>query len=148
MAGNVASRSELNPNDVRKAFDAIVQPLTQESNSGCTKLEDTVTERIPPPHVPSPPMADNWRPSCFLRCTVRRKDDKHHSYWSVVQNTRVGGGRVVQQRVRSTWVVIEASASSPSRRSSGNTDNVCGRAAPSSKTSIDRRRANSCGALH
>ena len=38
---------------------------------------------------------------------------------------------------------MEASASSPSQRSSGNSDRVCGRVSPSSKTSIDRRQANS-----
>jgi hypothetical protein len=32
----------------------------------------------------------------FLRCKVRRKDGKQHRYWSVVENTRVAGGRVVQ----------------------------------------------------
>jgi uncharacterized protein YjbI with pentapeptide repeats len=42
---------------------------------------------------------------------------------------------------------IEASARSPSTRSSGNSDNVRGCAAPSSKTSIDRRHANSCESL-
>jgi hypothetical protein len=30
----------------------------------------------------------------FLRCKVRRKDGKQHRYWSVVENTCVGGGRV------------------------------------------------------
>jgi hypothetical protein len=35
----------------------------------------------------------------FLRCTVRRKDGKQHRYWSVVENTRVAGGRVVQRHV-------------------------------------------------
>src|SRR5205085_6471841 len=35
----------------------------------------------------------------FLRCKVRRKDGKQHLYWSVVENTRVGGGRVVQRHV-------------------------------------------------
>src|SRR5213592_5294974 len=35
----------------------------------------------------------------FLRCKVRRKDSKQHRYWSVVENTRVGGGRVVQRHV-------------------------------------------------
>src|SRR5712671_6407588 len=35
----------------------------------------------------------------FLRCKVRRKDGKQHRYWSVVENTRVGGGRVVQRHV-------------------------------------------------
>src|SRR5215813_9982758 len=34
----------------------------------------------------------------FLRCKVRRKDGKH-PYWSFVENTRVGGGRVVQREV-------------------------------------------------
>src|SRR6202048_4652243 len=35
----------------------------------------------------------------FFRCKVRRKDGKQHRYWSVVENTRVGGGRVVQRHV-------------------------------------------------
>ena len=35
----------------------------------------------------------------FLRCKVRRKDGKQHRYWSVVENTRVSGGRVVQRHV-------------------------------------------------
>jgi hypothetical protein len=35
----------------------------------------------------------------FLRCKVRRKDGKQHRYWSVVENTRVAGGRVVQRHV-------------------------------------------------
>src|SRR5438477_3477792 len=35
----------------------------------------------------------------FLRCKVRRKDGKQHRYWSVVENTRLGGGRVVQRHV-------------------------------------------------
>ena len=35
----------------------------------------------------------------FLRSKVRRKDGKQHRYWSVVENTRVGGGRVVQRHV-------------------------------------------------
>src|SRR5436305_13603903 len=35
----------------------------------------------------------------FLRCKVRRKDGKQHRYWSVVENTRVARGRVVQQHV-------------------------------------------------
>src|SRR6202008_4174307 len=35
----------------------------------------------------------------FLRCKVRRKDGKHHRYWSVVENTRLAGGRVVQRHV-------------------------------------------------
>lgn len=35
----------------------------------------------------------------FLRCTNRKKDGKEHRYWSVVENRRVAGGRVVQRRV-------------------------------------------------
>jgi hypothetical protein len=35
----------------------------------------------------------------FLRCKVRRKDGKQHRHWSVVENTRVGGGRVAQRHV-------------------------------------------------
>ena len=35
----------------------------------------------------------------FLRCKVRRKDGKQHRYWSVVENARVAGGRVVQRHV-------------------------------------------------
>src|ERR1700758_562454 len=35
----------------------------------------------------------------FLRCKVRRKDGKQHRYWSVVENTRVAGRRVVQRHI-------------------------------------------------
>ena len=35
----------------------------------------------------------------FLRATIRRKDGKEHRYFSVVENKRVGGGRVVQRHV-------------------------------------------------
>jgi Transposase DDE domain len=35
----------------------------------------------------------------FLRQTRRRKDGKTHSYWSVVENQRLAGGRVVQRHV-------------------------------------------------
>ena len=35
----------------------------------------------------------------FLRCKVRRKDGKQRRYGSVVENTRVAGGRVVQRHV-------------------------------------------------
>ena len=35
----------------------------------------------------------------FLRSTIRRKDGKEHHYWSVVENRRVTGGRVVQKHV-------------------------------------------------
>jgi len=35
----------------------------------------------------------------FLRKTQRKKDGKTHNYWSVVENKRVAGGRVVQRHV-------------------------------------------------
>jgi hypothetical protein len=35
----------------------------------------------------------------FLRSKRRRKDGKEHRYWSVVENRRVGSGRVVQRQV-------------------------------------------------
>src|SRR5882724_2616488 len=33
----------------------------------------------------------------FLRHTKRKKDGKEHRYWSIVENRRIGGGRVVQR---------------------------------------------------
>src|SRR5260370_9863631 len=35
----------------------------------------------------------------FLRSKIRKKDGKSHRYWSVVENRRGGGGRVVQRHV-------------------------------------------------
>ena len=35
----------------------------------------------------------------FLRMTKRIKDGKEHRYWSIVENHRLGGGRVVQKHV-------------------------------------------------
>jgi hypothetical protein len=35
----------------------------------------------------------------FLRKTQRKKDGKAHEYWSVVENKRVAGGRIVQRHV-------------------------------------------------
>jgi hypothetical protein len=35
----------------------------------------------------------------FLRCSTRKKDDKEHRYFSIVENKRVAGGRVVQRQV-------------------------------------------------
>src|ERR1017187_10871079 len=35
----------------------------------------------------------------FLRATVRKKDGKEHTYFSVVENKRVADGRVVQRHV-------------------------------------------------
>jgi hypothetical protein len=35
----------------------------------------------------------------FLRCNWRRKDGKEHRYWSIVENRRCAGERVVQRQV-------------------------------------------------
>ena len=35
----------------------------------------------------------------FLRATIRKKDGKLHHYFSVVENKRMRGGRVVQRHV-------------------------------------------------
>jgi hypothetical protein len=35
----------------------------------------------------------------FLRRTERKKNGKTHSYWNVVENKRLDGGRVVQRHV-------------------------------------------------
>jgi len=35
----------------------------------------------------------------FLRQKIRKKDGKRHRYWSVVENKRIAGGRVVQKHV-------------------------------------------------
>ena len=47
----------------------------------------------------------------FLRCKVRRKDGKQHRYWSVVENTRVAGGRVVQRHVLYLGEIINLNTS-------------------------------------
>ena len=33
----------------------------------------------------------------FLRCTTRKKNGKEHRYWSIVENKRCAGGRIVQR---------------------------------------------------
>ncbi len=35
----------------------------------------------------------------FLRCTTRKKDGKEHRYWSIVENKRCAGGKIVQRHV-------------------------------------------------
>jgi len=44
----------------------------------------------------------------FLRSTTRKKDGKVHRYWSVVENHRVKGGRVVQRHVLYLGEINEA----------------------------------------
>src|SRR5260370_38573512 len=35
----------------------------------------------------------------FLRCSKRFKDGKPHHYWSIVENKRVAGGKIVRRHV-------------------------------------------------
>jgi len=35
----------------------------------------------------------------FLRCSTRKKNGKEHRYWSIVENRRAAGGRVLQRHV-------------------------------------------------
>lgn len=35
----------------------------------------------------------------FLRSTTRKKDGKHHRYWSIVENKRLADGRILQRHV-------------------------------------------------
>jgi len=35
----------------------------------------------------------------FLRCTTRKKNGKDHRYWSIVENKRCAGGKIVQRHV-------------------------------------------------
>jgi len=44
----------------------------------------------------------------FLRSKVRRKDGKAYRYWSVVENTRVAGGRVVQRHLLYLGEIVPA----------------------------------------
>ncbi|MGQ0664777.1 MAG: hypothetical protein ACT4P2_14600, partial [Pseudomonadota bacterium] len=83
----------------------------------------------------------------FLRATIRKKDGKEHRYFSVVENRRVGGGRVVQRHVlylgeinssqelawRKSIEVLEEGAESRS---------ICRRTAPGSAIGST---AGSCG---
>jgi len=44
----------------------------------------------------------------FLRDKIRNKDGKRHRYWSVVENKRVVGGRVVQKPVLHLGAINES----------------------------------------
>jgi hypothetical protein len=43
----------------------------------------------------------------FLRCTKRKKDSRQHSYYSVVENRRVGHHQVTQRTVLYLGELIE-----------------------------------------
>lgn len=63
----------------------------------------------------------------FLRCTTRKKDGKERRYWSIVENQRLRGDRVIQRHVlylgeindtqHAAWVksieIVERGRSSP-----------------------------------
>ena len=50
-------------------------------------------------YFPGGRFVNNAAPSCFCAHKIRKKDGKRHRYWSVVENKRVAGGRVVQKHV-------------------------------------------------
>jgi hypothetical protein len=52
----------------------------------------------------------------FLRCKTRHKDGKSHRYWSVVENRRVGGGRIVQRHVLYLGEINDGQAAAWRRR--------------------------------
>ncbi len=60
-------------------------------------IENACSEDLPPGASGAP--ADNATTRWFLRAITRKKDGKEHRYWSVVENRRVAGGRVVQRHV-------------------------------------------------
>jgi hypothetical protein len=39
------------------------------------------------------------KPSLFLKCHARFKNGKDHRYWSLAENQRCAGGRIVQRQV-------------------------------------------------
>src|SRR4051794_19927310 len=47
----------------------------------------------------------------FLRQTRRKKDGKTHIYWSIVENKRLDGGRVVQRHVLYLGAINSSQAS-------------------------------------
>jgi hypothetical protein len=65
----------------------------------------------------------------FLRCTNRKKDGKKHSYWSIVENRRVAGGRVVQRQV-----LYLGEINDPQREAWRRTIEVFEEGSPTSKT--------------
>ena len=83
----------------------------------------------------------------FLRKTPRKKDGKTHDYWSVVENKRVAGGRVVQRHVLSLGRSTprrQRSGARPSR-SSMMTRDIRGHSRCSPKIALRRHRARQVG---
>ena len=87
----------------------------------------------------------------FLRCTTRWKDGKEHRYWSMVENRRTRGRRIVQQTVlylgeindsqKEQWIraidprkLSKSHASSESRVSPGSSE--CNERTPGVSTHI------------
>ena len=63
------------------------------AKNGCSE-DQLISDRIP---RIAPAWQNLW--AMFLRKTERRKNGKTHLYWSVVENRRLDGGRVVQHHV-------------------------------------------------
>ena len=54
--------------------------------------------------------------SMFLRATNRKKDGKDQRYFSIVENRRVPGGKMVQRRARCIWARSMTSSKQPGAR--------------------------------
>ena len=61
------------------------------------RLKSAVVKTYPVPRRRFARLDSCW--SCFCGRPRRKKDGKTHEYWSVVENKRVAGGRVVQRHV-------------------------------------------------
>ena len=61
----------------------------------------------------------------FLRQTRRKKDGKTHSYWSVVENQRLEGGRVVQRHVLYLGEISPSQAAAWRKETLKNYHSVC-----------------------
>src|SRR3981081_3977504 len=97
----------------------------------------------------------------FLRHTKRKKDGKEHRYWSIVENRRVGGGRVVQRPLlylgeindsqelawRKSIAVVEEGAAAPRPPSLFPGDRCQGGALHAPGGPAERRRAQVEGVL-
>ena len=76
----------------------------------------------------------------FLRCTNRKKNGKEHRYWSIVENRRVAGGRVIQRHVLYLGEINDSQAQAWRR-----TIEVFEDGSPSAKTMALFPEDRSCG---
>src|ERR1700731_1518911 len=84
--------------DQMRRRNGAAQPPPHEAEPRCTPSRSKRLN-LTMPRGPINVACDGHAQRMFLRCKVRRKDGEQHRYWSVVENTRVAGGRVVQRHV-------------------------------------------------